>query len=416
MKILLIITYICVITFGLGTWLSINSLYTQLPLLVDILPESWNFATYMVCVLQGVCLISIIYAYFASKSSKLKKGNIPATIILILLNAGALLMAAYVYPETIIIGGEEHSFYLLISIALMSIPCTLSDVIYLPFISRFRNNNLVIAFFLGMGLSAFVPSLTTFIQGTIVSKNVTEMIVSPDGSLKNITKIVTEEPLFGVQQFLIGISILSLLPLLAFVVLLKVHQKEEELKEKSPDWPHPGITSRYVDNSLSRGIFLCYLILVALIGALQNSIIPSIIPYSTSRFGTNIYHIANTLFVMVNPFFCFLPFIIKIRKFIYHLIIFMTTISAFIVLFIYAYIPKLQKPDDWISCTVLYAAIGILSGFLSWQRAGIGELLRKSSEKSGLFWCGTFIQIGSCTGAITMVILTNVFHIFEKSN
>uniref|UniRef100_A0A0K0DTC0 Riboflavin transporter n=1 Tax=Strongyloides stercoralis TaxID=6248 RepID=A0A0K0DTC0_STRER len=414
MKILLIISYICVIIFGLGTWLSINSLYTQLPLLVDTLPESWSFATYMVSVLQGICLLSVVYAYFASKSSKLKQGNIPVTIILIFLNAGALLMAAFVYKDTVIIGGEEHSLFLLVAIALMSIPCTLSDVIYLPFISRFRNNNLVIAFFLGMGLSAFVPSIATFIQGTVTTKNITETVTLPDGNLKNITKIITEEPLFGVQQFLIGISIISLFPLLAFIVLLKVHQKEEELKNKSPDWPHPGITSRYVDNSLSRGMFLSYLILVSIIGALQNSIVPCIIPYSTSRFGANIYHISNTLFVMINPFFCFLPFIIKIRKFIYHMAIFLITILSFIIIFIYAYIPRLQKSDDWFSYTTLYIATGVLSGFLSWQRAGIGETLRKASEKSGLFWCGTFIQIGSCIGAITMIILTNVFHIFEN--
>ncbi|CEF68624.1 Solute carrier family 52, riboflavin transporter, member 3 [Strongyloides ratti] len=414
MKVLLIISYICVIIFGLGTWLSINSLYTQLPLLVDIVPESWNFATYLVTVLQGICLLSIVYAYFASKSSKLKQGNIPATIILIFLNAGALLMAAFVYPNTVIIGGEEHSVYLLIAIALMSIPCTLSDVIYLPFISRFRNNNLVVAFFLGMGLSALVPSVTTFVQGTITTKNITETIILSNGNLENITKLVTEEPLFGVQQFLIGISILSLLPLLAFIVLLKVHEKEKELEVKSPDWPHPGITSRYVDNSLSKGMFLSYLILVSIIGALQNSIVPCIIPYSTSRFGANIYHITNTLFVMINPFFCFLPFVIKIRKFIYHLGIFLINISAFTVLFLYAYIPKLQKTDNWFSHAILYIATGILSGFLSWQRAGIGETLRKASKKSGLFWCGTFIQIGSCIGAITSILITNVFNIFES--
>uniref|UniRef100_A0A0N4ZMV8 Riboflavin transporter n=1 Tax=Parastrongyloides trichosuri TaxID=131310 RepID=A0A0N4ZMV8_PARTI len=411
-NILLIISYLCVITFGLGTWLSINSLYTQLPLLVDKLPESWNFATYMVTVLQGVCIISIIYAYFASKSSKLKQGNIPATILLILLNAGAILLAAFVYSETVIIGGEEHSLYLLIAIALMSIPCTLSDVIYLPFISRFRNNNLVIAFFLGMGLSAFVPSIATFVQGTYTLQNVTRLVTGPDGIERNVTELITEDPLFNVEEFLIGISLLSLLPLVAFIILLIVHKKEEALKEKSPDWPHPGITSRYIDNSLSRGKFFTYLILVSFIGALQNSLVPCVIPYSTSRFGTDIYHLANTLFVMTNPFFCFFPFIFKIRKFIYHILIFIVTLLSFTVLVIYAYIPTYQNNNEWWSKTILCTATIILSGFLSWQKAAVGETLRKASEKSGLFWCGTFIQIGSCIGAITMILLTNVFHIF----
>uniref|UniRef100_A0AC35TZP0 Riboflavin transporter n=1 Tax=Rhabditophanes sp. KR3021 TaxID=114890 RepID=A0AC35TZP0_9BILA len=407
------ITYTCVLFFGLGAWLSINSVYTQLPLLVDVLPEQWGFATLMVCVLQAVCLLSIIYAYFASKSKHLKQGNIPATIVLCAMNIGALLLSAFVYKQTVVIGGTEHSLYFLISIAIMSLPCTMSDVIFLPFISRFKSNNLVITFFLGMGLSALIPALGTFIQGTEGVSNVTLPVVFANGTSGFEEYQLKTHPLFDVKQFLVGISIIASIPLFAFLVLIRQLKTDKRLQDDTVAWPHPGINTKYIDDSLSRPRWFAYLILVACVGGIQNSIIPSIIPYATNHLGPDAYHLANTLYIIVNPLFCFFPFLLRIRKFRYHGAIFSVTILCVATIFMYACIPEIAKTDAWYINPIIYLAISTLSGFLSWQRAAIGETLRRANEKSGLFFCGTFIQIGSCTGAAIMILLTNVFKVFD---
>lgn len=47
----------------------------------------------------------------------------------------------------------------------MSIPCTTSDVLFMPYITKLENTKYVATFFIGMGLSALVPSAASLIQG-----------------------------------------------------------------------------------------------------------------------------------------------------------------------------------------------------------------------------------------------------------
>jgi hypothetical protein len=37
---------------GIGSWIGINSLWIQLPLLVNVLPEAWYLASYLVIIIQ----------------------------------------------------------------------------------------------------------------------------------------------------------------------------------------------------------------------------------------------------------------------------------------------------------------------------------------------------------------------------
>ena len=38
--------------FGISSWVSINGLWTQLPMLVNSLPESWSLASYLTVTVQ----------------------------------------------------------------------------------------------------------------------------------------------------------------------------------------------------------------------------------------------------------------------------------------------------------------------------------------------------------------------------
>ena len=40
------------VLFGLGAWLGVNGMYTQLPILIAVAPESWQLASYIVVVIQ----------------------------------------------------------------------------------------------------------------------------------------------------------------------------------------------------------------------------------------------------------------------------------------------------------------------------------------------------------------------------
>lgn len=45
--------------FGMGAWLAINGMYTQLPLLVFNSPEGWDLPSYIVVLIQVIFTIQV---------------------------------------------------------------------------------------------------------------------------------------------------------------------------------------------------------------------------------------------------------------------------------------------------------------------------------------------------------------------
>ena len=41
-----------IILFGMGSWIAINGVWAELPLLVSKLPEKWDLPTYLVLIIQ----------------------------------------------------------------------------------------------------------------------------------------------------------------------------------------------------------------------------------------------------------------------------------------------------------------------------------------------------------------------------
>ncbi|VDP86381.1 unnamed protein product [Echinostoma caproni] len=50
---------LCVSLYGLGSWITVNGLWVELPVLVNVLPEGWNLPAYLSILIQ-VCLASIL--------------------------------------------------------------------------------------------------------------------------------------------------------------------------------------------------------------------------------------------------------------------------------------------------------------------------------------------------------------------
>ena len=47
-----IVVSILIVLFGMGSWVAINGVWAELPILVSSLPESWNLPTYLVLLIQ----------------------------------------------------------------------------------------------------------------------------------------------------------------------------------------------------------------------------------------------------------------------------------------------------------------------------------------------------------------------------
>ena len=57
----LLLVDVLAILFGISSWISINGLWVELPLLVNKLPESWKLASYLSVIVQMANLGPITY-------------------------------------------------------------------------------------------------------------------------------------------------------------------------------------------------------------------------------------------------------------------------------------------------------------------------------------------------------------------
>uniref|UniRef100_A0A8V5GZJ5 Riboflavin transporter n=1 Tax=Melopsittacus undulatus TaxID=13146 RepID=A0A8V5GZJ5_MELUD len=47
-----LLTHFLACTFGMGSWVAINGLWVELPLLVTVLPEQWDLPSYITIIIQ----------------------------------------------------------------------------------------------------------------------------------------------------------------------------------------------------------------------------------------------------------------------------------------------------------------------------------------------------------------------------
>uniref|UniRef100_A0A915BTR2 Riboflavin transporter n=2 Tax=Parascaris TaxID=6254 RepID=A0A915BTR2_PARUN len=398
------ICHIAVAAFGMGTWLSVNAVYVELPLLVSFAPEGYDLATYIVLIVQLACLFPLIYGILDSKlASKelwiLYNHAILIPIMLFFSGAG-LVMAAFVYDRPGVINNSKHSYWLFVAFFIISIPCTTSDVLFMPYITKLENTKYVATFFIGMGFSALVPSAVSLIQGANANLN---------GTAANPWKPTEGGVLFGPRIFLILMAAICCLSLIGFIVLLK-HRNEvsgDDLSKAILQSSSNSICSVELNVIEKDGVrsydlleskppigvetistFKWYLLLSIslLLGAVQNSVVPVILPYATQAYGQNIYHLASSLFVMTNPLFCFLQFFIIVKR-IPIFVIWTIVCLVFVTFgFVMALLPE---KIDWHGMGPLLCVIfALTSGFISWERTAAAHVLRETSSARGLFWCG----------------------------
>lgn len=115
------------------------------------------------------------------------------------------------------VAGTMHSVPLLALVFTSALVACTSSVLFIPYMSRFSETYLV-SYMIGEGLSAFVPSITSLLQG-VGGNPVCILVNSTDSNTPPKLEQFTPPPHFSVSTFLILIFCLQLLSLLSFVCL-----------------------------------------------------------------------------------------------------------------------------------------------------------------------------------------------------
>ncbi|XP_076284224.1 solute carrier family 52, riboflavin transporter, member 3-A [Lasioglossum baleicum] len=424
-----VITHILVAVFGISTWIGINGVYVQVPVLINTSPEGWTLPSYLVLVIQAANVGPLFYMTLQHFRCKI---NEPWWILwLLFLGSCAMGLLSFFHSETTIINGVEYSLVLFILTFFNALVGCFSSVLFMPYLRNF-NKNYLISFFIGEGLSGVLPSIVALLQGVA---DTSECIASNN----NTTDPTRPSLKFSSNDYFLFIFIVLFLSLTSFIILeysslvqsTKDHDKSDntisdETRISIPnesnnrkDYPltEPKENSELYDNN-DKGLVTrtrCYLfILLTVCCFFSNGFFPGIQSYSCLPYGDIAYKLSVTFAQFANPLVCLLAywFIVSDVKSITYLTMICSAIGSYVIyLALMSPSPPLQ--DTTLGVCLVVIAWTTLVGFISYLKLTIVSVLRNAELPATLLRAGAFMQVGSASGAIVSFLAINLTNYFN---
>ena len=209
------IVYVLVAAFGLGTWTNLAGIWIELPLIVPVLPESWQLPAKLSLIISSANVFPLLVV-FATLVFKLNTApfEVPVNFVLLCLSIAFATCFALLWDKTGSLFGSEQSVYLMLLCFLSAIADCMSSTTFLPFLHRYEPVYLN-AYFTGEALTALLPALLGVTQGVGVSE-----CVPTFDSVSNTTSMeIRYQPRFSVRTYFLLLSALPFGALLAFSAL-----------------------------------------------------------------------------------------------------------------------------------------------------------------------------------------------------
>lgn len=342
-----LLTHLLSCLFGIGSWVAINGMWVELPLIVPEIPEGWFLPSYLTVIIQ----LANIGPLFITLMHRFRPGALderPVIYTIVVLGILATFLLAFLWKHTLFVGNAVHSVALLsLSFLLSVVDCT-SSVTFLPFMMRLQPQYLT-TYFVGEGLSGLIPALVALIQGVgvVQCKNATAnanfSMVNYTGGTSGELEAHYQPAKFSAQVFFLFLSIMMVVCLGAFVMLnyypavVQQHKREKYLDdvkhkekadislslrnnpvEQTPMLEHPEAPQKKPHSSFGKGTYstaevVFIFVVLAWVNALTNAVLPSVQSYSCLPYGNQAYHLATTMAAVANPVACFIAMFFPIR-------------------------------------------------------------------------------------------------------
>ncbi|XP_036275081.1 solute carrier family 52, riboflavin transporter, member 3 [Pipistrellus kuhlii] len=458
-----LLTHLLVCTFGMGSWVAINGIWVELPLLVAELPEGWNLPSYLTVTIQlaniGPLLFTLLHHFRPGHVSE-----VPVIFAVLGVGTVACALFAFLWNVTSWVQGGRHSItFMVLTFFLALVDCT-SSVTFLPFMSQLSSHYLT-TYFVGEGLSGLLPALVALAQGSGLTTcvNVTDtpynasspstprMIDLPQGRDSTPapgltgaapTRVHLESRYlpahFSPLVFFLLLSAMMAGSLLAFFLLQRPPRRcktsTEDLltsqvtlysirpleEDRGPAGRADGGGGPEPAEEKAAARYPAHLLfiygLVAFVNALTNGVLPSVQTYSCLSYGPVAYHLSAALSSMANPLACFLSMFLPSRSLLFLgvLTVLGTGFGTYnMAMAVMSPCPLLQ--GHWGGEVAIVASWVLFIGCLSYVKVMLGVILRDHS-RSALLWCGAAVQLGSLLGALLMFPLVNVWRLFSSAD
>ena len=412
------------VLFGISSWISINGLWVELPLLVQELPEGWALPSYLSIIVQVANIGPITYSLLRSCGSSPLSPHMVIIPLLVLGCAASFALAlTWDWVATL---SSPHSVGLFISVFFLSLVDCTSSVLFLPYMGLFRSLYLN-SYLIGEGMSGFVPSIAALAQGVSGNPVCTNMTLD-NGTV--VEEAVVGEPRFTTSNFFTFLLAMMAISLVAFLLL---HYLPTARKERTGTSPSNANFSEVLQHSneepveeevgKTKPLYNTALLLTiqAAVCFLSNGALPSIQSYSCLPYGNTVYHLAVTLNAMANPLMAFLAFFMPCTQ--QGVVLSLALLGGALSTFILA--TALASPGmiaglgvggslvviTWVVTGALFSYVKVKILTLRWPclkrllfQVSVAGMCRDSGL---LFQCGALTQAGSAGGALIMFLLVN---------
>lgn len=326
------------ILFGLGSWLTINGVWVELPSIVLFVPEQWTLSSYLSIIAQASNIGPIaVLVLYKVRPNWLNETFV--TYVIIIVGIASCVLSAFLWQTTSTLGGKKHSVALFIFVFLLSLCDCTSSVIFLPFMALLKPDYMT-GLYIGEGLSALVPALLALGQG--VGKSECKNI-STVNSTTNTTTFHTEQisslPNFPVRDFFLALAVMMLICGIAFSLLKYAPfcksehlTRSEELtrsdiatsstscqlrnkKAMGNDAEDHTVLIERLNRKMTKVHRVVWFLVIGWVSFLANGFLPSINTYSSLPYGSEAFHLSATLDNIANPLACALAFFLPAKSF-----------------------------------------------------------------------------------------------------
>ncbi|XP_034016744.1 riboflavin transporter 2 [Thalassophryne amazonica] len=435
------LTHLLACLFGTGSWVSINGLWVELPLMVPQIPEGWYLPSYLSVLIQ----MANVGPLFVTLMHHFRPGALNETVVIyaiVTLGTVASFLLAFFWKETVVVAGVPRSVALLVLTFFLAIVDCTSSVTFLPFMMRLRPQYLT-TYYIGEGVSGLLPALVALIQGVGVvhcingTQSLNNTLNTSNSTMSFDVHAQYQPANFSVEVFFIFLSVMMLVCLVAFLLLnyhpsvarehssgrytngerdqsLQKHSKraEQKLMLDSFRAENQKCRSSFGSGAYSWVQVFYIFVILGWTNALTNVVLPSVQSYACMPYGNKAYHLSATMAAVSNPLACFIAMFFPVRSLLLMgaLTVFGSGLGAYIMgMAVLSPCPLLVNDTSGAVIMVFSWIIFVLT--LSYVKVIIGVILRDEGH-SALVWCGAVVQLGSLLGAVTMFPVVSVFGLF----
>ncbi|XP_056154813.1 riboflavin transporter 2 [Lampris incognitus] len=440
-----LLTHLLACLFGMGSWVSINGLWVELPLIVPQIPEGWYLPSYLSVLIQmanvGPLFVTLMHRFQPGALNEMA-----VIYVIIALGIIASVLLAFFWTETVMVVGIPRSVALLVLTFFLSVVDCTSSVTFLPFMMRLKPKYLT-TYYVGEGMSGLLPAIVALIQGVGVvrcinsTQALNQTLNHSDSAVTSELRAEYQPANFSAEVFFFFLSAMMLVCLTAFLLLnyhpsvVREHpkgrytnavQEKGNTVHKQSRWPEQkpmidpdGVSSGKSKRSFGTGAYswmqiLYIFFILAWTNALTNVVLPSVQSYSCLPYGNNAYHLSATMAAVSNPLACFIAMYFPLRSLMLMgaLTVLGSGIGAYIMgIAVLSPCPLLVTETSGGVLIVLAWIVFVLT--LSYVKVMIGVILRDEGH-GALVWCGAVVQLGSLLGAVTMFPLVSVYSYFSS--